>query len=117
MNHLSSMDASFLHLETPETPMHVGSLIHRHPDDASGTEFPHDREPRCRRHEAPVDPRPHASNARRIYEFTSGERAADSSPAVLYVVAERLAQPEGQWQPFQRRGWRAMVCPGAPSLT
>ena len=26
MNHLSAMDASFLHLETPEMPMHVGSL-------------------------------------------------------------------------------------------
>lgn len=26
MNHLSGMDASFLHLETPETPMHVGGL-------------------------------------------------------------------------------------------
>ncbi|MBN9540936.1 MAG: wax ester/triacylglycerol synthase family O-acyltransferase [Reyranella sp.] len=27
MDHLSSMDASFLHFETPETPMHVGSLM------------------------------------------------------------------------------------------
>ncbi len=27
MEHLSSADASFLHLETPETPMHVGSLM------------------------------------------------------------------------------------------
>lgn len=27
MNHLSSTDASFLHLETPETPMHIGSLM------------------------------------------------------------------------------------------
>lgn len=27
MNHLSGMDASFLHLETPEMPMHVGSLM------------------------------------------------------------------------------------------
>ncbi len=27
MDHLSSMDASFLHLETSETPMHVGSLM------------------------------------------------------------------------------------------
>ncbi len=27
MDHLSSMDASFLHLETAETPMHVGSLM------------------------------------------------------------------------------------------
>jgi len=30
-------------------------------------------------------------------------------PAVLYAVAERLAQPEGRWQPFERRGWRAAV--------
>ncbi len=27
MHHLSGMDASFLHLETPEMPMHVGSLM------------------------------------------------------------------------------------------
>jgi len=27
MDQLSGMDASFLHLETPETPMHVGSLM------------------------------------------------------------------------------------------
>ena len=27
MDHLSGMDAAFLHLETPETPMHVGSLM------------------------------------------------------------------------------------------
>lgn len=27
MHHLTSMDASFLHFETPETPMHVGSLM------------------------------------------------------------------------------------------
>ena len=27
MNHLSGMDATFLHMETPETPMHVGGLI------------------------------------------------------------------------------------------
>ncbi len=27
LNHLSALDALFLHLETPQTPMHVGSLI------------------------------------------------------------------------------------------
>ena len=27
MNHLTSIDASFLHFESPETPMHVGSLM------------------------------------------------------------------------------------------
>lgn len=26
MDHLSTIDAAFLHFETPETPMHVGSL-------------------------------------------------------------------------------------------
>ena len=26
MNHLSGLDAAFLHLESPETPMHVGGL-------------------------------------------------------------------------------------------
>jgi pimeloyl-ACP methyl ester carboxylesterase len=119
---------------------------------------------------SPIGGHPHASNARRIYEFTSGETAADPNrwreiaqappvpataiysrsdgivawqdsvepsnaahaesirvlsshvgmavhPAVLYVLAERLAQPEGQWQPFVRRGWRAMVYPCEPPST
>ena len=26
MDHLSGLDAAFLHLETPETPLHVGGL-------------------------------------------------------------------------------------------
>lgn len=32
-------------------------------------------------------------------------------PLVLFAVAERLAQPEGQWRPFEGRGWRAAVFP------
>ena len=32
-------------------------------------------------------------------------------PAVVYAVADRLAQPEGAWQPFDRGGWRSMVFP------
>jgi pimeloyl-ACP methyl ester carboxylesterase len=30
-------------------------------------------------------------------------------PLVLYAIADRLAQPEGQWTPFRREGWRALV--------
>ena len=30
-------------------------------------------------------------------------------PAVLYAVADRLAQPEGRWQPFDRSGLRQLV--------
>ncbi len=32
-------------------------------------------------------------------------------PAVVYAVADRLAQAEGAWQPFDRSGWRSMVFP------
>ena len=33
------------------------------------------------------------------------------NPAVLYAVADRLAQPEGRWTPFDRSGWRAALYP------
>ena len=31
------------------------------------------------------------------------------NPATLYLLAERLAQPETAWRPFQRSGWRRLV--------
>ena len=30
-------------------------------------------------------------------------------PATLYAIADRLAQPEGEWEPFHRDGWRRLV--------
>jgi hypothetical protein len=30
-------------------------------------------------------------------------------PAALYAIADRLAQPEGHWEPFHREGWRQFV--------
>jgi pimeloyl-ACP methyl ester carboxylesterase len=32
-------------------------------------------------------------------------------PAAVYAVADRLAQPEGRWKPFERTGWRSLVYP------
>ncbi len=32
-------------------------------------------------------------------------------PAVVYAVAEKLAQPEGEWAKFDRSGWKSMVYP------
>ena len=32
-------------------------------------------------------------------------------PAVLYAIADRLAQAEGEWRPFDRSGLRAIVYP------
>lgn len=33
------------------------------------------------------------------------------NPTVLYAVADRLAQPEGDWQPFRRDSWRRLFYP------
>ena len=32
-------------------------------------------------------------------------------PAAVYAVADRLAQAEGKWKPFDRTGWRSLVYP------
>jgi len=36
-------------------------------------------------------------------------------PAAVYAVADRLAQPEGKWAPFDRSGWRSLVYPDPAS--
>ena len=33
--------------------------------------------------------------------------------STLYAVADRLAQPEGEWKRFHREGWRSMVYPSS----
>ncbi|MEG3085941.1 esterase/lipase family protein [Sphingomonas sp. PB4P5] len=35
------------------------------------------------------------------------------NPAVLYAIADRLAQADGDWHPFERTGLKAMVYPSA----
>jgi pimeloyl-ACP methyl ester carboxylesterase len=35
------------------------------------------------------------------------------NPWALYVVADRLAQPEGEWRPFERSGMRGLMFRGA----
>ena len=44
-------------------------------------------------------------------EVESSHCGMGHHPAVVYAVADRLAQPEGQWKPFDRSGWRALVYP------
>ncbi|MCH9753154.1 MAG: alpha/beta hydrolase, partial [Alphaproteobacteria bacterium] len=38
------------------------------------------------------------------------------NPLVMVAVADRLAQPEGQWAPFDRSGWRGRVFKTAAEL-
>src|SRR6201988_2347018 len=47
-------------------------------------------------------------------EVESSHCGMGHHPAVVYAVADRLAQLEGQWGPFDRRGWRALVFPDPP---
>jgi pimeloyl-ACP methyl ester carboxylesterase len=44
-------------------------------------------------------------------EVESSHCGMGHHPAVVYAVADRLAQREGQWAPFDRSGWRALVYP------
>jgi predicted alpha/beta hydrolase family esterase len=44
-------------------------------------------------------------------EVESSHCGMGHHPAVVYAVADRLAQGEGQWAPFDRSGWRSLVFP------
>jgi len=44
-------------------------------------------------------------------EVESSHCGMGHHPAVVYAVAERLAQKEGEWAPFDRGGWRSLVFP------
>jgi pimeloyl-ACP methyl ester carboxylesterase len=44
-------------------------------------------------------------------EVHSSHCGLGHNPAVVYAVADRLAQPEGAWRPFDRSGWRSFVYP------
>jgi pimeloyl-ACP methyl ester carboxylesterase len=44
-------------------------------------------------------------------EVESSHCGMGHHPAVVYAVADRLAQPEGKWRPFDRSGWRSIVYP------
>jgi pimeloyl-ACP methyl ester carboxylesterase len=44
-------------------------------------------------------------------EVESSHCGMGHHPAVVYAVADRLAQPEGKWTPFDRSGWRSLVYP------
>jgi hypothetical protein len=44
-------------------------------------------------------------------EVESSHCGMGHHPAVVYAVAERLAQREGAWAPFDRFGWRSAVYP------
>lgn len=44
-------------------------------------------------------------------EVESSHCGMGHHPAAVFAVADRLAQAEGEWAPFDRSGWRALVYP------
>jgi len=44
-------------------------------------------------------------------EVESSHCGMGHHPAVVYAVADRLAQAEGEWSPFDRSGWRSLAYP------
>jgi pimeloyl-ACP methyl ester carboxylesterase len=52
-------------------------------------------------------PHPHTENI----EVYASHLGLGMNPAALYAIADRLAQPEGDWHPFNRDGWRGLVFP------
>ena len=55
--------------------------------------------------------REEASAMSESIEVESSHCGMGHHPAAVYAVADRLAQPEGEWAPFGRSGWRSLVYP------
>jgi hypothetical protein len=55
--------------------------------------------------------REQSSHMAESIEVESSHCGMGHHPAAVYAVADRLAQKEGQWQPFDRGGWRSFVYP------
>jgi hypothetical protein len=43
-----------------------------------------------------------------VVEVISGHHGMDNHPARSYLVADRLARPEGAWKPFEPPPWSAV---------
>jgi len=42
-------------------------------------------------------------------EINASHFGIGAHPLALYAIADRLAQPEGHWQPFRRDSWKALA--------
>ena len=55
--------------------------------------------------------REQSSHMAESIEVESSHCGMGHHPAAVYAVADRLAQKEGEWTPFDRSGWRSLVYP------
>jgi pimeloyl-ACP methyl ester carboxylesterase len=52
-----------------------------------------------------VAPADHCENI----QVSASHFGMGANPAVLWAIADRLAQAEGEWKPFDRSGWRSLI--------
>jgi pimeloyl-ACP methyl ester carboxylesterase len=56
----------------------------------------------------------HAAHAQvENIEVVASHLGLGLNPAAMFAIADRLAQPEGDWARFHRRGWREFVYPAS----
>jgi hypothetical protein len=55
--------------------------------------------------------REQSSSMSESIEVESSHCGMGHHPAAVFAVADRLAQPEGKWSPFDRSGWRSLAYP------
>ena len=109
MKHLSALDAMFLHLETPATPMHVGSLMLLEKPKGKGSAYTVFRDHIARRmHLAPVFSRKLAfmpmdlANPVWIDEPRAYERACEFMKIVLPRHVDRIRLYDGKEPIFRK---------------
>ena len=104
MHHLSAMDSAFLHLESPEMPMHVGSLALFDPPAGGATDWYEAVKAHVasRMHLAPVFTRKLANLL--AEQWFESKPMKQYTPAELAHIAEKLAN----WQvvPAGTEGYR-----------
>ena len=108
---LSSMDASFLYLETPEMPMHVGSMaIFRLPEDYKGDFFEEFKAMIASRlHVAPIL-KARLEKAPLDIDHPSGSRTTSSISIAISSAAAFL-------RPTTARRWSASSAGCTPSFS
>lgn len=56
----------------------------------------------------PMSLLPQTSQSENI-QVSGSHLGMGANPAVLWALADRLAQTEGDWKPFDRSGWRSLI--------
>ena len=73
-------------------------------------DIPQERQARvCRKPPVPTTSLYSKADGESIHLRGGSHLGMAASPAALWLLADRLAQPEGRWQPFDPQGWQRLA--------